>query len=216
MIWEHPWDHTIEAWVSTPSALRTEVHEEPGRRQVTLMDLRGCWGMLMLCLTQQFPTDESDSWEEWAWGLLLEGLRRTGHPLRWPLDSLSSLPGRGPMTNHNHPLQMFCDTRVCGEKSLANADARFWCTQVRYGLTWVGTEGPPALHNSPICFFPSHQSGKKKGTQINFWGPETTRWSGGLPRKRRGSPEKSKLRWAKSRDSYRRIASKSYRCDSNR
>ena len=42
-----------------------------------------CWEMLMLCLTRQFPIDESDSWEEWAWGSLIEGLKHTCHPLRW-------------------------------------------------------------------------------------------------------------------------------------
>ena len=39
--------------------------------------------MLVLCLTRQSPTDESDSWEEWAWGPLPGELKHTYHFLRW-------------------------------------------------------------------------------------------------------------------------------------
>ena len=58
---------------------------------------------------------------------------------------------------------------------------------------------------------------RRKSTMINLLRPETAGWGGGLPRIKAGTEKVVcfLLRWAKSRESYRRIASESYRCDSN-
>ena len=60
-----------------------------------------------------------------------------------------------------------------------------------------------------------------KGVCRKFW-ERSLRFGGGSLRRSFGEVfglvllEHSELRWAKSCDSYRRIASESYRCDSNR
>ena len=45
----------------------------------------------MQCLTWQSPTDESDSREEWVWGLLFAGLKHTCHPLMTCLNPFAQI-----------------------------------------------------------------------------------------------------------------------------
>ena len=58
--------------------------------------------------------------------------------------------------------------------------------------------------------------GCSHGHKDTCLGPGTFRWGGGLPLGGVGDQKVGVLRLAKSRESYRRIASESYRCDLNR
>ena len=103
---------------------------------------------------------------------------------------------------------------------------------------------PPPLHPGPLRALPPPQTGPprpgalqkestgvggrerkwagRKGIAIGGKGLPIAMGEGGGPSKHQlgpdphlGAPKGSELRWAKSCDSYRRIASESYRCDSH-